>query len=208
MLNSNPVDSRQAASSTRRDWGNWRRAAWPVACAALVSAWLLAPQAVHADTTIAGDLDFNVPVSSNYAQTGGGFGIRLGQQLHLPLISLNPEIGFAYASFAQRRSSLGVSGPTIYRGIAGLRLGVGEVLRFGLLAHVGYGYVSVDVPAAVKLDDPSHTAFTYDVGLFLDFTALPLLNIGLHAAYNRVSGKERLDPLNWMQLGAHAALVL
>ena len=191
-----------------RTFGPVASMSWPLVGALLLGLCVLAPNIARADTTIAGDLDLDVPVSADYAKTGGGFGIRIGQQLHLPLISLNPEIGFAYASFADRKSDIGVGGPTIYRGIVGLRLGLGEILRFGVLAHVGYGYISVDVPASLKLDDPSHTAFTYDAGIFLDFTALPLLNIGVHAAYNHVSGKGELEPLHWVQLGAHAALVL
>jgi len=222
MLNSSSL-CRSLATTPARDRSpqlmrvtRAQRAALPALCAALLCGWALAPRTARADTTIAGDLDFDVPVSTDYAKTGGGFGIRLGQQLHLPMIVLNPEIGFAYASFAERNSDAGFGGPTIYRGIAGVRLGVGELLRFGLLGHVGFGYVSFDVPAPVKkLFDPNHTAFTYDVGLFLDFTALPLLDIGVHAAYNHVAGKENevggvkttLDPLQWMQLGAHAALV-
>jgi hypothetical protein len=207
MLNSSRLWRSVAAKSVAERSSRTLRVVLPALCAAILCGWAIAPRAARADTTIAGDLDFDVPVSTDYAKTGGGFGIRIGQQLHLPMLVLNPEIGFAYASFADRQSDLGYSGPTIYRGIAGVRLGVGELLRFGLLAHVGFGYVSVDVPAKLQLNDPSHTAFTYDIGLFLDFTLLPLLDIGVHAAYNRVAGKDDLDALQWMQLGAHAALV-
>jgi hypothetical protein len=207
MLNSAKLGRIFATNSARTCWRDAMRVAIGTLCAAIACGWLVAPPTARADTTIAGDLDIDVPVSTDYAKTGGGFGIRIGQELHLPLIAINPEVGFAYASFADHNSDLGYSGPTIYRGIAGLRLGVGELFRIGVLAHVGLGYISVDVPAALKLADPSHTAFTYDVGLFLDFTALPLLNIGVHAAYNRVAGKDNYEALQWMQLGAHAALV-
>lgn len=159
----------------------------------------LAPAAAHASTTIAGDLDLHVPLSINNVTTGAGFGIRLGQELHLPLVSINPEIGFTYASFSKEDS------PTVYRGIAGLRIGIGELLRFGLMAHVGFGY------AAWKYErtDLDHSGFTYDAGLFFEVTALPLLNLGIHFAYNRMAGTEdQPDPLQWLQLGAHVTLVL
>jgi hypothetical protein len=164
-----------------------------------VCAWSLHLGAAHASTTIAGDLDLHVPVSINGVGSGGGFGIRLGTELHLPLISVNPELGFTYASFSKDEP------PKIYRGIAGVRLGVGELLRFGAMAHIGFGHVSWEP----KPDNYNHTGLTYDAGLFLELTALPLLNVGVHAAYNRVAAKEgQPDPLQWMQLGLHATLVL
>ena len=82
-------------------------------------------------------------------------------------------------------------------------------------AHVGFGYASWSRKAAetgdiqINTSDRSHSGFSYDAGLFLDFTALPLLNIGVHAAYNRLAQKEN-DPdskLQWMTIGVNAALV-
>jgi hypothetical protein len=175
----------------------WQRALLGMLAAAC--AWSLQLGAARADTTIAGDLDLHVPVSINGVGTGGGFGIRLGQELHLPLLSINPEIGFTYASFSKDEP------PKIYRGIAGVRVGMGELLRIGVMAHVGFGYVSWEP----KQRDVSHSGLTYDAGLFLEFTALPLLNIGVHAAYNRMAADEgQPSALQWMQLGLHATLVL
>jgi hypothetical protein len=62
---------------------------------------------------------------------------------------------------------------------------------------------TADVPAP----DPSRTGLTYDFGLFLDFTLLPLLNLGVHAAYDRMVGGA--DPaFHWLTFGAHAELIL
>jgi hypothetical protein len=172
--------------------------------AMVLGAWLLPATDAHAQTTIAADLDLQVPVSINDVSTGAGFGIRLGQELRLPLFSLNPEIGFTYASFTKDEP------PKVYRGIAGVRLGIGELVRFGVLAHVGFGYVSWEPKFADRgRVDVSHSGFTYDVGVFLDFVALPLLNLGVHAIYNHVvSDEDQPDTLQWMQIGVHAALVL
>jgi len=166
---------------------------------AAACAWSLQLGAAQASTTIAGDLDLHVPVSINGVGTGGGFGIRIGQELHLPLVSVNPEIGFTYASFSKDAP------PDIYRGIAGVRLGVGELIRFGVMAHIGFGYVSwKPLPR-----NYSHSGLTYDAGVFVEFTALPLLNIGVHAAYNRMSDDEdQPDILHWMSLGVHGTVVL
>jgi hypothetical protein len=167
--------------------------------AAVLSAWTLQVSSARADTTIGADLDMHVPLQINNVSTGAGFGIRLGQELHLPLVSVNPEIGFTYASFSKDAP------PKIYRGIAGIRLGVGELLRVGVLGHVGFGHVSW----APTSHDYSHSGLTYDIGLFLELTALPLLNVGIHGAYNRITADDdQSEKLHWLQLGVHATLVL
>ncbi|MET0385359.1 MAG: hypothetical protein ABW321_05340 [Polyangiales bacterium] len=165
--------------------------------------WLLRSAPAQAETTIAADLDLQVPVSVNGVGTGAGFGIRLGQELRLPLFSLNPEIGFTYASFSKDEP------PKVYRGIAGVRLGFGELIRFGVLAHVGFGYVSWSPRLDGSVVDLSHSGFTYDVGVFIEFIALPLLNIGVHGIYNRIAETDRQeDTLHWLQFGVHVTLVL
>ena len=172
--------------------------------AAALCTWMSLSELAKAETTIAADLDLNIPIDADNLSTGGGFGIRLGSQLHLPLVVLNPEIGFSYATL-----SGDVSSPKIYRGIAGARLGIGEILRFGVLAHIGFGYLTLDLPSPAP--DIDYFAFAFDAGVFLDFTLLPLLNLGVHAIFNRLSPTTEknihYDAVNWMQLGIHAALV-
>ena len=80
-----------------------------------------------------------------------------------------------------------------------MRIGFFEVLRPGVYAHVVVGHLNTDLP------NVSHTDFSYDVGAFLEFTVLPILNIGVHAAYNRLTGDPL--PLEWATVGGHVALV-
>jgi hypothetical protein len=192
--------------ATQRLNGAWQRRGRLLSCLGLIAvAWSLGAAPARADTTIAGDLDLNVPLSVEKISTGGGFGIRIGQEFHVPLLAINPEVGFTYASFSDQGT------PVVYRGIVGARLGVGELFRFGVMAHVGFGHLSWTKPEGVPASiDLSHFGFTYDAGIFLEFTALPLLNIGVHAAYNRLSKKNdaSVDPFQWMQLGVHLTLVL
>jgi hypothetical protein len=148
-----------------------------------------------AKTVIAGDLDYAAPIDSS-ASAGGGFGIRLGQQVHFPLLVFNPELGFTYHGFTHDTS------PKVYRGIAGLRLGFGEILRPGVFAHVGLGRLDLG-----GVPDRSHTAFTYDAGAFIDFTALPLLDVGVHASYNRLTADDSGPKFEFFTAGAHVALV-
>jgi hypothetical protein len=186
------------AHNTRRSTRMLGMGAWCAAAALCVFA--IAPRHAHA-LNLSGDLDYVDPVSSNYDKGGWGFGIRVGEELHLPLLALTPEIGFTYASFAD-------VGPSVYRGIVGANLGIGEVLRFGVSAHIGFGHVSVEsLPALELVGEVTHTAFTWDGGLFLELTLLPIINVGIHAAYNSAAGKDNADGLHWITAGAHATFV-
>lgn len=151
----------------------------------------------RADIMVGADLDTVIPLESP-AKTGGGFSIRIGDQLHLPMVAITPELAFNYASFSE------VYGPKVYRGLVGLRLAVGEVIRPGIFAHVGFGRYDLEIPGAM----PSGTALTYDGGISLDFTLLPLLNLGVHGAYNILAGDDGdRDRFRWLTVGAHLELV-
>jgi hypothetical protein len=186
---------------TRSPRASTRMLGLGVGCAAAVLCiFAIAPRSAHA-WNLSGDLDFVEPVSSNYNKGGWGFGVRVGEELHLPLLALTPEIGFTYASFAD-------VGPSVYRGIVGANLGIGEVLRFGVSAHIGFGHVSVEsVPALELVGEVTHTAFTWDGGLFLELTLLPIINVGIHGAYNSAAGKDNADGLHWFTGGVHATFV-
>jgi hypothetical protein len=163
-----------------------------LACALLTSL----PSSARADVQLGGDLDYVLPLESR-AEMGAGFAIRLGWQLHLPLLVLTPEAAFNYAGFSD------TYGPSVYRTVAGLRVGVGEVFRLGAFTHGGLGHLSASVPG----DDPTRTGFTYDIGIFFAFTLLPLLNLGVHAAYDEMPSTA--DPsFQWLTFGAHAELIL
>jgi hypothetical protein len=162
---------------------------------AVSGASIMLASPAHAKTMVSGDFDYTASAGSNIG-TGWGFGVRLGQRFHVPLIALDPEIGFTYHGFNDAPS------PTMYRGIAGLRLGVLEILRPGVYGHVGVGRIDFD-----QTPDASHTAFTYDVGLFLDLSVIPYLDLGLHAGYDGIASGDRVDAVNWWNFGFHAAAV-
>jgi hypothetical protein len=149
----------------------------------------------RAKTTIGADLDYAHSAGSGIGG-GWGFGARLGQRLHVPLLALDPEIGFTYHDFSEGLS------PTMYRGIAGLRLGVFEAVRPGIYGHIGVGRIDFDLAP-----DASHTAFTYDFGLFLDITIIPYLDLGVHAGYQAIAAGDRVDAVNWVTAGGHAIFV-
>src|SRR5690349_16783399 len=105
-------------------------------------------RSANAGATVAADLDYAHTIDPDVG-SGWGFGVRLGEDFHVPALVATPEIGFTYDTFSD------APGPTAYRGIFGLRLRFGEVLRPGIFAHAGLGRLSLD-----QLPDASHTAFT------------------------------------------------
>jgi hypothetical protein len=150
----------------------------------------------RAETAIAGDVDYAGPVDSD-VDAGPGFGLRIGYHAHIPFVILTPEVGFNYYGFQ------GDYPASMYRGVVGMRLAIGEIIRPGVYAHVGYAQLQADRPPP----DPSHSAVTYDGGAFLDFTLLPLINIGAHAGYNRMEGSDEAEGVNWATFGEHAEVV-
>jgi len=176
----------------------------------VLGAWGWRPTVTRAEFTLAGDLDVEAPVSIDSVGTGGGFGIRLGTRLATRTLVINPEIGFTYATFSKSLP------PEVYRGIAGLRLGFGDLVRFGVLGHFGFAHVSWDRGHSRDFADSgwgydfTHTGFTYDAGVFFEFAATPGLDLGLHGIYAGVADDSRRqpDPLRWLQIGFHLALVL
>jgi hypothetical protein len=162
------------------------------------AALLVSVPTARADLAIAGDFEVLQPFDFSDATTAPGFGIRLGWQLHLPLIAITPEIGYKWSSFKR--------GPTINRGLVGARISIGEIFRFGAAAHVGFGVRDEEYQTV----EHSNTAMSMDAGLFFDLTVLPLLDLGVHIDYGRVGGEESegLEVIQWVTFGLHVALIL
>jgi hypothetical protein len=164
-----------------------------LALAACASAWL-APSAASA-TELAADIEYDIPTTDGDLDSALGFGLRLGWHLHLPALVVTPEIGYHHAAFGDD--------VTLNRGFVGARVAIGEVFRVGAYAHVGVGNAAYHLPGP----DEDVTDATYDVGGFIDFTLLPLLNVGFHAGYGHMKGGDDFDALGWVPVGVHAALI-
>ncbi len=144
-------------------------------------------------THIALDFDFGSALDTPETSSGGGGALRLGQELDLFLVSLTPEMGGSYHAF-------GGDGETkIYAGFLGGRLSVGKIIEPSIFAHLGVGRVT---------GFETRTAPVMDAGLALDFTLLPLIDLGVHGAYNMMFPRNDGSSLEFLTLGAHAALVL
>lgn len=144
-------------------------------------------------THIAVDFDFNSAVNAPEIDAGGGGALRIGQELDLFLISLTPEVGGSYHGFG------GDDRSKLYAGFLGGRFAVGKIIEPSIFGHVGVG----------RLDGAdSRTAPLLDGGLAIDFTLLPLIDLGVHGAYNVLLPRGDSDAFKFVTLGAQAALVL
>jgi hypothetical protein len=143
-------------------------------------------------THIAVDFDYAATFGSAELEGGTGGALRIGQELDLVLISLTPEVGGSYASFS------GAPDSSIYGGFVGGRLAVGKIIEPSIFAHVGVAHME---------GWQDRTAPTVDGGLALDFTLLPLIDIGLHAGLSTLLATRDGNGVTWGTAGLQAALV-
>ena len=130
---------------------------------------------------------------------GTGFGVRFGPRVHLPFLVIAPEVGVDTLDF------VGDFAPTVYRGTAGLRIGLGDLVRPGAFGHLGIGHLDgVDGSQAA---DRTRTALTWDAGLAFDMTFLPIVDVGVHATRCSIAALDADPAFDWLMLGLHASLV-
>lgn len=166
--------------------------------------FLAAPTPAHAEdagrreggigrTHIAFDFDFGSAVDAPGSKSGGGGALRLGEEFDLLLVSLTPEFGGGYHAFGDDAHT------KIYSGFLGGRLGVGKIIEPSIFGHVG----------VAKADGyQTRTAPMLDAGLAIDFTLLPLIDLGVHGGYNVLLPNNDDAALKYFTLGAQVALVL
>lgn len=163
-----------------------------LACSAL----FVSPRTAHAKsgTSIGVDIDYTNGINEPAVSSGTGFNGRLGYKLDLKLLQLTPEIGGAYHTFA------GDAGATFAQGIVGGRVSFLKVLEPGVYAHLGYGHLSGS-------GRDGRSGATADVGVTLDLTLLPLVDIGVHGGYNGMLKSGDYQAFDSYVLGVHGALI-
>lgn len=166
---------------------------------------LLAAPATARAFTVGVDV-YGAWLQNSSGRDGVGANLRLGQGIDLPGVDLQLEIGGTYAAFA--------SGPLdstdrILGGFGGARLGVGELVRPALFAHLGFA--EFDHPVLVGGGSSgaagSGSGPFARVGLALDLV-LPIVSAGVDVAYDSfLSGDfSGGDAPAWITAGVHAAL--
>jgi len=156
---------------------------------------LAAPRPVHAANKLGLDVEAALPSAIPNADTGWGGGLRLGREWNLVLVKLTPEIQGNYHAFG------GSSEATQFSVMGGGRVGIGLFIQPSVFAHAGVGHFEYKTTRS----DESRTSLGYDLGVALDITALPLLDIGAHASMNGVAGDSTAQALTWYAVGGHIA---
>ncbi len=170
-------------------------------------------QDAHADILVGADLNgaFQLgEVSSD--SLGLGANLRLGwQEDFIPVLRLAPELQVNYMGFAIESVGSGAtdtaqnSRQRLLSARAGARVGFDFLVGGSLYSHIGYGFVDTQGTWAFKDND----GLSFDAGIAIDFTAIPFVNLGLHAGYNALfpGSNPDADPINWLDIGAHVELV-
>jgi hypothetical protein len=172
-----------------------------VSCSLAASAVLVTlAGSAAAETTIGIDLSYNDTVDQSGTDPGAGVDLYFGPRLDLTLLTLTTELSGGFHDFG------GVVDPTVYRALVGGRLGIGVGIRPNVFAHLGVGHLRYD--DILGLDREGRTNFAGDVGVALDFTLLPVIDIGIQASYNIIAGGSDSDAFKWLQGGAHVIFVL
>jgi hypothetical protein len=140
------------------------------------------------------DLDYGAALNHSEVDNGGGAGLRIGLERDYFLITLIPELQLNYHYLNADR----VESATITTGKIGGRIRFLKIVEPGIFAHAGLGHIGGDRVY-------EKTGIAFDAGFTLDLTILPLIDIGLHTAWNKIFG----DPsVEYVTAGAHLALVL
>jgi hypothetical protein len=141
------------------------------------------------------DMDYSATLSNELIDNGGGGAMRLGTEFDYTMMTLIPEITLDYHTFG-----------TTWRGDARLISGkFGGRVRFlqavepGLYGHIGIGNLGGG-------DRYSHSGFVLDFGATLDLTFIPMIDIGIHAAWSKIFGGYG-NGVAYAISGAHIALV-
>jgi hypothetical protein len=174
-----------------------------LAAAGALFACSLATRSAEAAPSIGVDLEGDVPLhvptrDADSLQWGSGFKVRFGDQIHVPLLRITPEIGYAFDRlFGEGTGAYQGYGWNMHRMFAGVRLGVGAIVVPTAYAHIGYGWRTTDDPSVPEGDGAS-----FDAGLALDLHLIPHLGFGAHAEYATIVTGGGTTP-QWLALGLH-----
>jgi hypothetical protein len=144
----------------------------------------------HASTPLSVDINYAEPIAQDNTNSGLGGQLRFGPRLDLKILTLDSEI-VAGAHFFD-----GAASPNVYQGMLGPRLGILWGLRPSVFGHLGVGHV-----AFPELQDRTNLAG--DLGVALDLTFLPVIDIGAHGTWNFVAGNNDWDGMQFVTIGAH-----
>lgn len=167
--------------------------------AAVVACTFIAgPAQADNGVTLAAEVGANVVVSDlgdddTLHAVGPAAALRLGYSFHGPAVRFTPEAKLAFESPGTPR--------------AGALLGGGRLNMLGVVSPAVFAH------AGGLIGDIR--GFVWDAGVGLDFTLIPLLDIGVYGAFYQTRGAtfdfgsaswSDRDKYEWLQFGVQAAL--
>jgi hypothetical protein len=148
------------------------------------------------------DLEGAVPIdvprslSGNDVHGGGGFKVRVGDQIRWPRLRITPEGGYAYDHLFASDDVGNSYAWDVHRLFGGVRFAFGHFVTPGFYAHLGYGWRDTADPTVAR----SH-GLAFDAGGFLDFHVVPHFGFGIHVEYVNVDAQPYTP--HWIALGGH-----
>jgi hypothetical protein len=141
---------------------------------------------------LAVDIDYSLALGEGDTDHGLGGALRFGYLLNLAATSITPEVGLAYHGFD------GTLSPSIYTAFVGGRATFSGVLAPGLYARLGIAHSNDDAV--------SRTVPMIGAGLTLDFSPMPVLDVGLHTGYENLFGSDEANAFDWWTFGGHVGV--
>jgi hypothetical protein len=157
---------------------------------------LLSPSEAAAQNQFSIDAEAAFPNQEGH-ENGWGVGARFGHEWDLVLVSVTPELGFNYHAFG------GAPDADAFAVVGGGRVGLGFVLEPSAFLHAGVGHFGYDT----LVGEVSQTSLAYEMGLALDLTLLPVIDIGAHGSYAGVAGDQEVEAFSWWAVGGHVTFV-
>jgi hypothetical protein len=148
----------------------------------------------------------NVPGSANDLKGGGGFKVRVGEQMRFQGVRFTPEVGYAFDHLWANDDNNNQYGWDMNRIFAGGRLGFGEILVPVVYAHLGYGWRQLGTgwTTGSSVINGGNGGLTYDIGGALDLRVVPHFGFGAHIEYDAIDVPYQPQ---WVSLGLHADLI-
>jgi len=144
---------------------------------------------------LAFDFDYSATLSNELFNKGGGGAMRIGNELEFTMITVTPEVVFDYHTFGTYWGS----SAQLFTGKVGGRVRFLKAVEPGVFAHIGIGSLGGD-------DRYSHTSPVFDIGVVLDFTFVPVVDLGFHLAWSRIMGGDN-SAISYAVSGVHLAFV-
>lgn len=166
--------------------------------AVLATFSLVALDDAHADPYLGLDVGAAVPIPDTFdvePTAGPVVGIRLGYRLPVPVLYLSAEALGAWKNFPHSESP-----QRVLSGRGGLRLGIDALLAVKLYGHVGY----TDLKGEGTDYIVQAQGMSWDAGLAIDLTFIPVIDIGIHGGY--VTLMDDNGDISWVEAGLHAEL--